>query len=83
MLNGLGGLGASANALTSFQSDWLRFAAFCVLALAIVLAIAAGPVTKAWVEDRKDRRKYALKQQELIRKISEKRDRIKGKDDHG
>ena len=47
---------------------------FGVLALAIVLAIAAGPVTKAWVEDRKDRRKYAFKQQELIRKISEKRD---------
>ena len=73
MLKGLGGLRAGLSALAGFQSDWLRFAAFCVLAIAIVVAIAAGPVSRAWVEDRKDRRKYEHKRHELLRKIAEKK----------
>ncbi|MBV8768802.1 MAG: hypothetical protein JO094_07910 [Hyphomicrobiales bacterium] len=78
MLKRLGGLGSGLYDLASFQNDWIRLAAFCVLAFAIVAAIAAGPVAKAWVEDRKDRRKYELKQQELLRKIAEKNTKLKG-----
>jgi hypothetical protein len=55
---------------SAFQSDGARIVAVLIIAVALVAIAAVKPISSAWVEDRKDRRKYEQQNRRLQEKIS-------------
>jgi hypothetical protein len=62
---------------SAFESDWARIAAVIIIAIALVVIGTIRPISKAWADDRKDRRKHDRLNQKLQNKIAAARKRVK------
>jgi uncharacterized membrane protein (DUF106 family) len=67
-----GATGFSFVDFSAFQSDSARVIAVVIVAIAAIVIGSIKPISKAWVEDRKDRRKYEQQNRRLQNKIKER-----------
>lgn len=55
--------------LWSFDSDWSRLAAMAMVCVTVIVVACVKPIASVWLENRRDKRKYAIEELRLLQKV--------------